>query len=60
MAEPIIDLYTAGTPNGQKISCTLEELGLKYNTHKVDITKNEQKAQWFLDINRKLASSHPL
>ncbi|KAK4548954.1 hypothetical protein LTR36_008727 [Oleoguttula mirabilis] len=46
-----IDLYTAGTPNGQKISCTLEELGLKYTVHKIDIAKNVQKEDWFLEIN---------
>ncbi|USW56212.1 Putative glutathione S-transferase, Thioredoxin-like superfamily [Septoria linicola] len=46
-----IDLYTAGTPNGQKISITLEELGLKYNVHKVDIAKNVQKEDWYLEIN---------
>ncbi|KAH9825665.1 Disulfide-bond oxidoreductase, partial [Teratosphaeria destructans] len=43
--------YTAGTPNGQKISITLEELGLNYTVHKIDIAKNMQKEQWFLDIN---------
>ncbi|KAF2766542.1 glutathione S-transferase [Teratosphaeria nubilosa] len=46
-----IDLYTAGTPNGQKINITLEELGLNYTVHKIDIAKNVQKEQWFLDIN---------
>ncbi|KAM3414219.1 hypothetical protein BST61_g10876 [Cercospora zeina] len=49
--ETNIDLYTAGTPNGQKISITLEELGLKYNVHKVEIAKNQQKEEWFLKIN---------
>lgn len=44
--------YTAGTPNGQKINITLEELGLDYTVHKIDIAKNEQKQDWFLDINR--------
>lgn len=44
--------YTASTPNGQKISCTLEELGVKYNVHKIDIAKNVQKEEWFLKINR--------
>lgn len=57
MAPPIpqetdIELYTAGTPNGQKISITLEELGVKYNVNKVDIAKNVQKEDWFLKINR--------
>lgn len=47
--------YTAGTPNGQKISCTLEELGIKYNVHHIDISKNQQKEGWYLDINRKLS-----
>lgn len=50
--ETDIELYTAGTPNGQKISITLEELGVKYNVNKVDIAKNVQKEDWFLKINR--------
>ena len=45
------DRYTLGTPNGQKISITLEELGVKYNTHKIDISKGTQKEPWFLKIN---------
>lgn len=45
-------LYTAGTPNGQKISITLEELGLKYETTHVDISKGTQKEEWYLKINR--------
>ncbi|KAI9837760.1 MAG: hypothetical protein M1819_006694 [Sarea resinae] len=49
--ETDIILYTAGTPNGQKASITLEELGLKYETVKVDISKNQQKEDWFLRIN---------
>lgn len=50
-AQDII-LYTAGTPNGQKVSITLEELGLKYETHKIDISTNAQKEDWYLRINR--------
>ncbi|KAK8206641.1 Glutathione S-transferase 2 [Zalaria obscura] len=46
-----IDLYTAGTPNGQKVNCLLEELGLGYTVHKIDIAKNVQKEEWFLKIN---------
>lgn len=49
--EPTIDLYTTQTPNGIKISITLEELGLPYNVHKIDIAKNTQKEPWFLEIN---------
>jgi glutathione S-transferase len=45
-------LYTAGTPNGQKISITLEELGLSYDVTHVDIAKNIQKEEWYLKINR--------
>jgi len=47
----VIDLYTAPTPNGHKASVTLEELGLAYTTHAVDLSKNEQKTPAFLAIN---------
>ncbi|WLF80316.1 hypothetical protein PVL30_004092 [Lodderomyces elongisporus] len=46
-----IKLYTFGTPNGHKVSVFLEVLGLKYETHKVDITKNESKSDWFEKLN---------
>lgn len=46
-----MDLYTYGTPNGQKISIALEELGLPYRTHKVDITKGEQFSPEFAKVN---------
>ncbi|KAK4226865.1 disulfide-bond oxidoreductase YfcG [Podospora fimiseda] len=53
MAAPKSDihLYTAGTPNGIKISMLLEELGLPYKVTKIDFSKNEQKEPWFLEIN---------
>ncbi len=47
----MIDLYTFATPNGQKVSIALEELGLQYKTHVVDITKGEQFKPEFLAIN---------
>ncbi|MCB1957900.1 MAG: glutathione S-transferase N-terminal domain-containing protein [Rhodocyclaceae bacterium] len=47
----MIDLYTAATPNGHKISIALEELGLPYDMHVLDLGALEQKAPWFLDIN---------
>jgi glutathione S-transferase len=47
----MIDLYTAPTPNGWKASVTLEELGLPYEVHALNLTKNEQKESWFLAIN---------
>jgi glutathione S-transferase len=48
---PMIDLYTAETPNGWKISITLEELALPYTVHALALSKNEQKEPWFLKIN---------
>lgn len=47
----MIDLYTSASPNGYKISITLEELGLPYAAHLVDFRKKEQKEPWFLKIN---------
>lgn len=47
----MIDFYTWATPNGWKISTTLEELGLPYTVHPIDIGKGEQKKPEFLKIN---------
>src|SRR5579864_545510 len=47
----MIDLYTAPTPNGWKVSIALEELGLPYTAHFVGILKGEQKTAWFTAIN---------
>jgi GST-like protein len=47
----MIDLYTFTTPNGRKASIMLEEVGLPYNIHKVDITKNEQFTPEYVAIN---------
>ena len=46
-----IDLYTWGTPNGKKVSILLEELGLPYAVHTINITKDEQFAPAFLKIS---------
>lgn len=46
----MIDLYTWTTPNGRKASITIEELGLDYKAHAIDITKDEQFAPDFLKI----------
>ncbi|CAI7655883.1 unnamed protein product [Penicillium manginii] len=51
MTRPDITLYTAQTPNGIKISMALEELGLPYKVEKIDMSKNVQKEDWFLEIN---------
>jgi glutathione S-transferase/GST-like protein len=45
-----LTLYTAATPNGYKVSVALEELGLPYEVHKLDLMTGVQKEQWFLDI----------
>jgi len=47
----MIDLYTWTTPNGRKVSIMLEECGLPYRVHPVDIGKGEQFKPAFLAIN---------
>ncbi len=47
----MIDLYTAPTPNGWKASCTLEELGVPYEVHAIDLGSGAQKEPWFLEIS---------
>lgn len=47
----MIDLYTAATPNGHKVSIALEELGLPYRVHALSFDKQEQKTPEFLRIN---------
>ncbi|WP_119681399.1 glutathione S-transferase family protein [Indioceanicola profundi] len=47
----MIELFTAATPNGYKVSCLLEELGLDYQARRLDLTNSEQKEPWFLAIN---------
>lgn len=47
----MIDLYTAATPNGWKASITLEELGLDYEVHAIDLSSGEQKQRPFTDMN---------
>ena len=47
----MIELHTWGTPNGRKVSIMLEECGLPYNVHKVDISKGEQFKPEFLKIS---------
>ncbi|MDQ5849261.1 MAG: glutathione S-transferase N-terminal domain-containing protein [Pseudomonadota bacterium] len=47
----MIDLYTWTTPNGRKVSIMLEECGLPYRVHKIDIGKGEQFTPEYLKIN---------
>ena len=46
----MIDLYTWTTPNGRKVSIMLEELGVDYTVHPIDISKDEQFDPDFLKI----------
>ena len=46
-----IQLYSLATPNGQKVSIALEEMGLEYDAHTADILKNEQFTDSFVKLN---------
>ena len=47
----MIELFTADTPNGKKISIMLEEIGYEYKLTKVDISNNEQFKPEFVKIS---------
>lgn len=47
----MIDLYTWGTPNGRKVSIMLEEVGLPYRVHAIDIMKGDQFTPEYVAIN---------
>jgi glutathione S-transferase/GST-like protein len=47
----MIDLYTAPTPNGWKVSIALEELELPYEVHAIDLLAGEQKRPEYLAVN---------
>ncbi len=46
-----IQLYSLATPNGQKVSIALEEMGLPYDAHLIDIMKGEQFTEEYKKIN---------
>ena len=46
-----IQLYSLPTPNGQKVSIALEEMGLPYDAHLVDFATNDQMSPAFLSLN---------
>jgi hypothetical protein len=46
-----IDLYTWATPNGRKVSVMLEEVGLPYKEHAINISKGEQFQPHFLKVS---------
>jgi len=47
----MIELLTAATPNGWKVSVALEEMGLPYTVRHIQLSKNEQKEPWYLKLN---------
>ena len=47
----MIELFTANTPNGHKVSIALEEMGLPYTFRSLKLMQLEQKQDWFLRIN---------
>lgn len=47
----MIDLYTASTFNGRRVSIMLEELELNYSVHQVDLVRGEQRQSSFLRLN---------
>lgn len=47
----MIELYTASTPNGHKVSIMLEELGLAYKVRPVRLDKKEQREPWYTKLN---------
>src|ERR687885_2847696 len=46
-----LQLYSLNTPNGVKVSIMLEEIGLPYEPHLVDIGKDESHTSEFLSLN---------
>lgn len=47
----MIELFTAATPNGHKVTIALEEMSLEYTTHRIDLGAREQKEDWYLKLN---------
>jgi GST-like protein len=47
----MIDLYTSATPNGQKASIMLEELGIPYAVHPLDLSRGDQKQPEYVRLN---------
>jgi len=43
----MIDFYTWTTPNGRKVSILLEELGVDYEVHSINITQGDQNSPAF-------------
>ena len=54
-----IQLYSLPTPNGVKVSIMLEETGLPYEPHLVDIGKGDQHTPEFLSLLSLIHISEP-
>ncbi len=50
-ARPLLEVHAFATPNSVKVPIALEELGLSYTLHGINIRKGEQKAADFLALN---------
>jgi GST-like protein len=46
-----LQLYSLATPNGQKVSIALEEMGLEYDAHTINILEDDQFEKSFIEIN---------
>ena len=47
----MIDLYTSSTPDGWKVSITLEEMGLDYSVQPIGLSKGEQQEHAYVALN---------
>ena len=47
----MIELFTAATPNGWKVSITLEEMDLDYTVRPIALSQSEQRQAWYLKLN---------
>ena len=47
----MIDFYTSSSPNGLKVQIMLEETGLEYELHRVNLSEGDQKTPEYLKIN---------
>lgn len=47
----MIDIYAFATPNSVKVPVALEELGLEYDLHAINVRKGDQKSAEFLALN---------
>jgi GSH-dependent disulfide-bond oxidoreductase len=46
-----VQLYSLATPNGQKVSILLEELGIEYDAHRINIMESDQFKSGYVNVN---------